>query len=142
MRDIRNSVYDGDIAGATRRFIDYWSGDGSWEALTRDRQQRLAAKIGVLLINFDALISETNAPADLARLRLPTLYLSGRESPAAINAVSNLFRLKLPWALNYEFAGMGHMGPITHSEIVNEEIAGFIQRLSGIAYSKAIAQAA
>ena len=80
--------------------------------------------------------------ADLAQIRVPTLYLCGRESPAAMNAISNLFRLKLPWAHSYQFSSMGHLGPITHSDIVNEQIAGFIQRLSGIAYASGYARAA
>lgn len=140
--EIRTLSENGEASVATQRFIDYWSGSGSWGAMPVERRQRLVQKLDVLMGNFDAVAAEPNALADLADIRVPTLYLSGRESPAAIKAITNLFRLKLPWAMTYEFPGMGHMGPVTHGEIVNEQITRFIQRLSGVAWSKGFARAA
>ena len=140
--EIRRRAGDGDALGATQRFIDYWSGPGSWEAMPGERRQRLAQKIDVLLGNFDAVAGQENALADLADVRVPMLYLSGRESPASIHAVTNLVRVKLPRAETWEFPGMGHLGPVTHGAIVNEQIAAFIQRLSGVAYAQGFSQAA
>lgn len=142
MTDIRTCADNGEPLRATQRFIDYWSGSGSWDAIPAERQQRLSQKIEVLLGNFKAVAEAPNALADLAGIRQPTLYLSGRESPTAINAITNLVRVTLPQATTYAFPGLGHLGPITHSGIVNEQIASFIQRLSGVAYAQGFAQAA
>jgi pimeloyl-ACP methyl ester carboxylesterase len=73
-------------------------------------------------------VSEPNTLAELASIQVPTLYLSGRESPASVQVISELLIKKLPCVDTHQFPGLGHMGPITHSEIVNERIEGFIQR--------------
>ena len=38
----------------------------------------------------------------------------------------------LPRAERVELPGIGHMGPITHPEVVNAEIARFLARVPGI----------
>ena len=80
-----------------------------------------------VLGNFEAILSEPNALADLASIEIPTLCLSGRESPRSVNAITNLLKRQLPQATARRFPGMG---PITHSEIVNDHIEEFIQRQS------------
>lgn len=37
----------------------------------------------------------------------------------------------LPLVCVVEFPGLGHMGPITHSEVVNAEIARFLAEVEG-----------
>ena len=130
--DIQASARAGNLMQATERFIDYWSGPGSWAAMPIGRQFSLAKQIPILLANFEAVVSEPNALADLANIQVPVHYLQGEESPASVHAIGNLLKLKLPQAVLHEFTGIGHMGPITHSEIVNEQIEGFIRQLSRV----------
>jgi pimeloyl-ACP methyl ester carboxylesterase len=128
IEDIQSAYRCGDLFHAAQRFIDYWSGPGTWENIPMQKKLGLSKKIPVVLENFEALVSEPNTLAELASIQVPTLYLSGRESPASVQVISELLIQKLPRVDAHQFPGLGHMGPITHSEIVNDRIEGFIQR--------------
>ena len=130
IEEIQADYRSGGLFRAAQRFIDYWSGAGTWSAIPSGQKLHLSRKIPVVLGNFEAVVTEPDALADLASLQIPTLYLSGRESPASVKAISKLLELKLPNAARQCFDDMGHMGPITHSEIVNASIEQFINQRS------------
>jgi pimeloyl-ACP methyl ester carboxylesterase len=132
----------GGLFRAAQRFIDYWSGPGAWEAMPFDTQLRLSKKVPVVLGNFEALVSEPDALAGLARLQIPTLYLSGSESPASVRAISDLLQRELPHAVRQRFDGMGHMGPITHGDTVNASIETFINHRAAMNHPGPYARAA
>ena len=50
----------------------------------------------------------------------------GKDSPASSLAVARLLTQTLPRVEVVEFAGVGHMGPITHPAIVNPAIDDFL----------------
>jgi pimeloyl-ACP methyl ester carboxylesterase len=128
IEDIQDDCRSGDLFHAAQRFIDYWSGFGTWENIPCQKKLSLSKKIPLVLENFEAVVSEPNALAGLASIQVPTLYLSGRESPVSVQVISELLIQKLPRVDAHQFPGLGHMGPITHSEIVNDRIERFIQR--------------
>ncbi|MCP4336080.1 MAG: alpha/beta hydrolase [Gammaproteobacteria bacterium] len=125
---IRLGYRSGNWLHAAQLFIDYWSGTGTWATIPLPKRHDLSKKVPVVLANFEAVMSEQNSLADLAKLELPTLYLCGLESPASVKAISSLLKQQLPQTVTHSFAGLGHMGPITHSELVNDHIEGFIQQ--------------
>ena len=96
----------------------------------------------MVLENFEALVSEPNALTGVASIQVPTLYLSGQESPASVQIISELLIQKLPQVDAYQFPGLGHMGPITHGEIVNDRIEEFIQRQTTAGQQRGYALAA
>ena len=59
-----------------------------------------------------------------------------------MQAITALQKLEMPHAIRHRFNGMGHMGPITHGDIVNPRIAAFIQRQVRAETRKGYAQAA
>jgi pimeloyl-ACP methyl ester carboxylesterase len=142
IEEILRAYLSGDLFAAARRFVDYWSGAGAWDAIPVEKKHGLSQKIPTVLANFEALVSAPDLLAGLADLRMPTLCLTGRESPAPVNAISELLQRELPWASTHRFPAMGHMGPITHADIVNERIAAFIQRQPRALNRKGYPQAA
>jgi pimeloyl-ACP methyl ester carboxylesterase len=52
----------------------------------------------------------------------------GKDSPASSRAVARLLTGALPNVEVVELEGLGHMGPITHPEVVNQVIVQFIER--------------
>jgi len=142
IEDVQRNYRRGDLFPAAQRFIDYWSGAGSWAALPLRKQFSLAAKVPTVLANFEAVLSDTGLIEGLDDLQLPTLYLSGNESPASVKAITGLMKYKLRNAIRHRFAGMGHMGPITHAEIVNACIERFIRRQTAVDRQKRYALAA
>jgi pimeloyl-ACP methyl ester carboxylesterase len=46
------------------------------------------------------------------------------------HAVADILTSVLPNAQVIEFEGIGHMGPITHPNVVNEAIVAFLNRVA------------
>ena len=62
-------------------------------------------------------------------LRMPILYMTGDQSPASALGVARLLTPVLPNVEVVELEGLGHMGPITHPDLVNQTIARFLARV-------------
>ena len=56
----------------------------------------------------------------------PVLYMMGSASPESAKAVARVLVPALPRVRVLEFPGLGHMAPVTHPELVNAAIAGFL----------------
>ena len=133
---IRNAVADasraldaGDLHGAARCFIDYWSGPGSWERMPEHRKPTMAASIANVRRWSHALFSEATPLDAFASLDVPVLVLSGGRSTASARGVTRLLLRVLPRAEPIEFAALGHMGPVTDPQTVDPVIAGFLDRV-------------
>ena len=133
---IRNAVADasaaldaGDLHGAARRFIDYWSGEGSWERVPEQRKPAVAAQVANVRRWRHALLGEATPLAAFAALEMPVLYLSGKRSTASAHGVTRLLAPTLPRAELVEFETLGHMGPVTEAETVDAAIAVFLDRV-------------
>lgn len=111
---------------AARRFIEFWSGAGAWQALPASRQEAMAVRMPSVIRHFDALFTEPDFTACLARSGIPMLLLGGARTAPAARRIGQLMRGALPLAEHQELPGMGHMGPITHAARVNERIARFL----------------
>ncbi len=117
----------GDSASTARRFIDYWSGVGAWNRFSPEQQASMSTKAAMVLANFEALLAERNLFASLRHLDLPALCLYGEESPLTTVAIANILGELMPDIAVQKLSGLGHMGPITHSDTVNDEIERFLQ---------------
>ena len=67
--------------------------------------------------------------AAFARLDMPILYMLGTDSPESAHAVARVIIPVLPRVRVVEFAGLGHMAPVTHPEVVNAAIAEFLNEV-------------
>ena len=119
----------GDAAAAAAIFIDYWMGAGAWAATPQARQGPIVTAITHVGAWGHALFSEPTTLAALSHLAVPVLLMTGRDSPASSLGVARLLAQTLPQVQVVAFDGLGHMGPITHPDIVNETIARFLQPL-------------
>src|SRR5687768_12707670 len=59
------------------RFVDYWSGSGTWAAMPAERRAALAPQLARIALEFDALLNESAALDDVRDLELPTLLVHG-----------------------------------------------------------------
>jgi pimeloyl-ACP methyl ester carboxylesterase len=108
-----------------RAFIDYWNRAGAYDALPAALQERFAAQISKVKLDFQALLSEPATLADMAGLDMPALVLSGRGSPLSTRRVAERLAAALPNASAVQTQG-GHMAPITHAGVVNPLLASFL----------------
>src|SRR5262245_23693769 len=118
----------GDPALAAKHFVDYWSGAGTWDRMPEPRQGQVAASIANLRGWANACLTEPTPLSAFSWIGAPVLYMVGKNSPASSRGVARLLKAALPRVEFIEFEGMGHMGPVTHPEIVNQVIACFLAR--------------
>jgi len=112
---------------AAAYFIDYWMGEGTWERNPEARKPSIAASVSHIRQWESALSTEPTPLSAFAALDIPVLYMTGTESPASSRSVARLLLSVLPNAQHVEFEGLGHMGPVTHADSVNDVICRFIE---------------
>jgi pimeloyl-ACP methyl ester carboxylesterase len=121
-----SALREGDASRAAECFIDFWMGPGAWADTPPARRGAIEASITHVHAWSAALFGETASLAALARLDMPILCMTGKDSPASsLGVVRRLTRI-LPRMELVEFKGLGHMGPITHPNVVNPVIADFL----------------
>ena len=75
-----------------------------------------------------ALLDDVTALQAFRTLDNPILYMTGANSPPSSRGVARLLVGTLPNVTHVDFDGLGHMGPVTHSNQVNDAISRFLER--------------
>ena len=75
-----------------------------------------------------ALFTEPTPLRAFRSLDVPVLYMVGKRSPPSARGVARLLTAVLPRVEMVEFENLGHMGPVTHPDAVNEVIGQFLER--------------
>ena len=73
-------------------------------------------------------MSEPTPLAAFAALDMPVLYMVGDVRQRRRKASRGCSTAVLPRVEVMEFDDLGHMGPVTHPEVVNDAIARFFDR--------------
>ncbi len=118
----------GDKDAAARHFIDYWMGEGAWQQIPELRKPPIAVSVANVRRWAHALTTESTPLAAFRSLDVPVLYMVGKRSTASAHGVARLLAEALPRVEVVEFDKLGHMGPVTHPEPVNEAIRTFLAR--------------
>jgi len=118
----------GHRGAAAEHFIDYWMGSGAWARMPEARRTPIEGAIVNAQGWAAALFGERTPSSALQALQVPVFLLVGKDSPASSRGVARLLAQALPNAQVMALDGVGHMGPITHPEIVNAAIETFLNR--------------
>jgi pimeloyl-ACP methyl ester carboxylesterase len=124
---LRSALHARNFSAAARAFIDYWTGAGSWDSMRPERQQGVAPRMPAVLAQFTALAESVPSAA---RLRGPQsmTFLGGSRTVTSTRRIGELLRARLPHATHETLPGLGHMGPITHADMVNRRVVDILQR--------------
>lgn len=115
----------GDTGLAAQHFLDFWTGTGTWASTPESRKPAIAASMVAVKGWAHALFAEPTPVETFAQLDVPTLYMVGTRSPASSRGVARVLSKVMPRVTVVEL-DMGHMGPITHPDAVNDEIERFL----------------
>jgi pimeloyl-ACP methyl ester carboxylesterase len=118
----------GNQDAAAQHFIDYWMGTGSWAQTPEARKPAIAAAVRHVRRWAHALTTEPTRLEAFRSLNIPVLYMMGRCSTASAKGVGRLLTKVLPQVEVVTFEELGHMGPLTHADTVNETVARFLQK--------------
>lgn len=122
---VRAGLLGGRPREAARHFVDYWSGTGQWHSLPEAQQAAMASRMPAIARHFDALAAQRLNPERLADVR--SLWLCGGATVEATQRIADLLRRALPGACHETLPGLGHMGPLTHADTVNERVLRFLR---------------
>ena len=120
--NVARHVEEGRHHDATRRFVDFWSGDGSFARLRLPVQARMAARIAKVPLDFRACF---DGPLDPCAIGAPTLLLGGMRSPVVAQRIVTALIRTIPGARS-GWVDAGHMGPVTDACAVDPLIEAFI----------------
>ncbi len=122
------AIEAGDPVAAGERFIDYWMGAGTWRRMPEARRASVAGSMANVGHWARSLFAQETPLQAFRALDIPVLYLVGTESPASSRGVARLLTGALPRVTAMELGGLGHMGPVTHPDIVNDAVVDFLSR--------------
>ncbi len=114
--DVVALVGQGNLLGAGKRFVNYWSGEGAWDRFEERQKESVAKRMPKVVADFDAVIGNTTPLSAYCNLRIPTLLLYGVDSPRSTQGIISALARTLPKSELRGFLGLGHMGPMTHAE--------------------------
>ena len=122
---------EGDGDAAAKHFIDYWMGKGAWAFTPDNRKPPIVRAVGQIRRWDHALTRETTPLSAFATLDVPVLLMTGGRSTASAHGAARLLASALPRGESVRFENLGHMGPVTNPEPVNQAIQDFLGRLDG-----------
>jgi len=125
---VREAVLSGDCWGGMARFVDYWNGEGAWNAMSQKARIKLGRNLSKVVLDFYALFEEPALLEDYAALSIPTLLLCGECSPAPSCRIIEILASSMPHSRAVQIQGAGHMSPFTHSDTVNAAIGAHLRQ--------------
>jgi pimeloyl-ACP methyl ester carboxylesterase len=115
-----------DWAGGGALFVDYWSGAGTWGALSDERRAGLLAVVPNVVHEWDAVLNPWRTLAEWGAIAAPTHIIRAADTRAPTHAIAALTTSAYPqWRL-HEVARGGHMAPVTQPDLVNPLIADIL----------------
>ena len=125
--DVGKSILCGAYQAAVQRFVDYWNGPGAWHNLRSEVRMALFRWLPKAPLDFEALIEEPTPASAYQSLQCPILVLRGEHAPQPSRMiVDELIRL-VPCGHAEVVPGAGHMGPISHGEVIAARIASHVR---------------
>jgi len=117
-RETAVRILAGDHRGAAARFIDYWNGAGAFNALSPRAQSTLIRWAPKIPLDFYALMQVTTPLDAHAALKCPVLLLRGEHTPTPTRLIAESLADVFPRGRLQIVPGCGHMGPLTHGDLV------------------------
>jgi pimeloyl-ACP methyl ester carboxylesterase len=118
-------------------FVDYWNGPGAFAGMKPEYQAEILRYLPKASLDFHALLSET-APLEAYRaISAPVLVMRGEHAPTPTRTIADALLVLLPDAVQIVVEGAGHMGPISHADIVAEVIRRQLPRARPVIMAEA-----
>ena len=120
----------GDMTLAARLFNRLW-GDGTrWDDIRASAREYMSDRMFLVPLQSRAIFEDSAqllSPERIARASMPSLLVSGNDSPTVAHAINAALARRLPDARELTVDGAGHMVPLTHPEVVAEAIRGLVE---------------
>lgn len=108
-------LVDDRLDDASRRFIDYWSGEGMYDRFPDWQKEAVKKRIKKVKSDFDATLTNQTPLCAYRNFKAPTLLLYGLHSPPTTQKLVEWLGAEIPHAEVRGFLPLGHMGPVTNA---------------------------
>jgi pimeloyl-ACP methyl ester carboxylesterase len=121
----------GEWATAAERFADYWTGAGTWRAMSQDRRLAFSEALRPNFFEWDAVMDDTT-PAEEWAAVLPrtTLLAFDPAGVSPIPEIAAILRRCCPGWTFVEVRGAGHMAPLTRPDLINPLVCSFLESIA------------
>jgi len=107
---IRRYLKASDPFSAAQRFVDYWSGDGSWRHLRIWQRYAMAQRMPAVQAHLEALLADSSPLAEYAKVDAPVVCLTGGGTRAPIQRLAQILVHALPCAGSWPLPGTDPTG--------------------------------
>ena len=128
---MRAGVVSGAYQSAAAAFVDYWNGEGAWEALRPDVRNGLVRWLPKAPLDFRALLEDDTPIASYRRITGPVSILCGEHALPPSRLIAEELAVALPNSTLEIVPGAGHMGPVTHTADVYARLSKHIHLADG-----------
>jgi pimeloyl-ACP methyl ester carboxylesterase len=132
-RDVSEDIWNGSVLEAIDQFMAFRNGSGPQDPLPESARTRMIERAHKLAFDFAAAFAEQNVAKAAASLRVPTLLLSGGQSPYVTQRIVQRLGEIIDCAEIRHLPDAGHMLPLTHAPSANALIARHIARADELA---------
>ncbi|WP_210211029.1 alpha/beta hydrolase [Mesorhizobium sp. M9A.F.Ca.ET.002.03.1.2] len=119
---IAEGLNNGSYRAAAACFVDYWNGPGTFAAMKPDLQAELVRFLSKASLDFHALIHEPTHVGEYSRFGFPVVILRGEHAPVPTRLIAQELVSRIPAAIGVIIPGAGHMGPMTHADVVADRL--------------------
>lgn len=122
----------GDMEQAARLFNRLWGDGRRWDDLRPSARKYMTDRMYMIPLQSAAIFEDNAnllAPDRIAKVTLPSLLISGSESPNIARTINAALARRLSDVRSVTVDGAGHMAPLTHPQ----EVAGAIRTLVELA---------
>jgi pimeloyl-ACP methyl ester carboxylesterase len=103
---------------AMRWFVDFWTGDGAFDALSDAARAATLKCADKIVLDFQSAFSNDPGTARLAALDIPVALLCGDRSPEPMRRLVEVLHGLMPGSSRMVIAGANHLLPFTHAPAV------------------------
>lgn len=120
----------GEDKSAAQLFVDFWGGPGAFANLDDQIRAYVVKTIGRVADDWFGISAQAAGAlkaADFSKFAWPTLLMCARHTRPSARAIVEVLLGAIPDVEYQEIPDAGHMSPVTHPDVVNRAIIGFLE---------------
>jgi pimeloyl-ACP methyl ester carboxylesterase len=133
---VRDGFFDDALGGSAQwmqRFVDFWSGPGSWEALGDPGRAQMMVSARKTFEEVRSLCFDWTPASAYAQLTCPTLIMNGTRSPREEQRVCEILAETIPRATRDVIEGAGHLGAAQRGRELGPRVATWLSEQLAVA---------
>jgi pimeloyl-ACP methyl ester carboxylesterase len=106
---------------ALRGFIDYWAGEGAWDAMDETLRAQIRRSAEKIVLDFEVAFTDVASQvlSSLRALKCPVRLISGGRSRLPTRRIISILAAEVPAATLDVIDDANHLLPVTHGDVLS-----------------------